>query len=111
MTDRKANLIALREAIVSEKWQGKIGPMCDAIALDGIEIMRAVVGDMNSAIDFVASALPGWTWRIGTLTTSGFIAWIYQAGRWRIGSSRAAPTPALALTLAALDALIAKEDE
>jgi len=114
MTTRKQNLTALRDAMVAGSWYGDTTEFFTEKC--HIDCFNAVVGDMNAAIAFVAAVLPGWRWEV--YITGKYPGMILGSPTGPYGASiglvtnyhATASTPALALTVAALNALVELED-
>ena len=114
---RRDDLVRLRDAIVFAGDLDRSLPWSKAVGAEyGIAARNAYRGDMNEALVFFEAALPGWVVQeIGNNSRSmGWNALIVnEAGNYH-SSHYCNPgflaTPARALLLATLDALIAQED-
>lgn len=121
MTTRKQNLIALRDALVAgEVIQAHKASMLWPTTysklpgrdMPWLDLCKGSQGEMNAALAFVAAVLPEWVWFCGRIHkhSGDFTAVVSMTPHPDTDLSQVfASTPALALTIAALNALIELE--
>ena len=112
MTDRLANLVAVKTAVEAGVWDH------DTVArwlwsqpgrLYGFA-HAAFNGSTDAALALLAAVLPGWGWQAWSGPAGGYFAAVDERDPWE-AVEHSAPTPARALLLATLAALIEREGQ
>jgi len=111
MSDRKKDLIALREKVRAKgRWC-----MPNFKPIEGVPdntLIQAISGALDAALALLEATLPGWAFGvIGPRSNDKFEAMVIQRQDEPDYFEASAATPALALVLAILEALIEREDD